>query len=172
MVKTAFGVLLLLVFSWAPVEARDGVRIVGSSAVLPFIQTVAENFAAAGNFPPSVEITGTGNGFRLFCAGIGFEHPDINATPRPITDAELAQCNQNGVGAITEMIIGLEGIVLANSNEAPQYDLTTAQIFAALAEEIEIGAEIKKNPFTIWNEIEPSLPSQSIGCQRLVLSRI
>jgi phosphate transport system substrate-binding protein len=135
---------------------------VGSSAVLPFVQTIAENFAATGQLPPSLEITGTGNGFRLFCAGIGFEHPDINATPRPMTDAELAQCQKNGVASIIEIAIGLDGIVLANAKDAPQYNFTTAQLFMALAEEIEIGGKIEKNPFIAWNEIDPSLPSQSI----------
>jgi phosphate transport system substrate-binding protein len=135
---------------------------VGSSAVLPFIETLAENFTAAGNIPPSLETTGTGNGFRLICAGIGFEHPDINVTPRPITDTEWAHCNQNGVTEIIEMTIGLEGIVLANYKTSAQYNFTTAQIFAALAEEIEVGGEIRKNPFSRWNDIDPNLPNQPI----------
>jgi phosphate transport system substrate-binding protein len=162
MMKNAIITVFFIILSWGSVEARDEVRIVGSSAVLPFIQTLAENFTAAGNLPPSLEITGTGNGFRLFCAGIGFEHPDINTTPRPMTDAELTQCRQNGVSLITEMIIGLDGIVVANLKDSPQHDFSTAQIFAALAAEIEVGGEIKKNPYSSWNEIDPSLPYQSI----------
>ncbi|MGD8891330.1 MAG: substrate-binding domain-containing protein [Desulfobacterales bacterium] len=162
MMKTTLFVLYIFLLNLGSAQARDEIRIVGSSAVLPFIQTVAENFSATGNLPPALEITGTGNGFRLFCAGIGYEYPDINATPRPMTDTEFAQCNTNGITSIVEMIIGLDGIVLANSKNSPQYDFTTSQIFTALAEEIEIGGEIKKNSFTSWNQIDPSLPSQSI----------
>jgi phosphate transport system substrate-binding protein len=162
MKKTAIVAFLLIALSVGSAEARDEVRIVGSSAVVPFIQTLAENFSAAGNQSPSVEITGTGNGFRVFCSGIGYEHPDISATPRPMTDAEMAQCKKNGVAEITEMIIGLDGLVLANIRTSPQYDFSTANLFAALAEEVEIGAEIKKNPHKKWNEIDSSLPDQSI----------
>jgi phosphate transport system substrate-binding protein len=162
MVKTVIILLILAFLTIGSAEARDEIRIVGSATVLPFVRTVTENFAAAGNFPPSVETTGTGNGFRLFCDGIGFEHPDINATARPMTKAEEAECSENGVTAIIEMVIGLDGLVFANSKKSPQYNFSTAQIFSALAERIEIGGEIKKNPFVTWNEIDPSLASQPI----------
>jgi phosphate transport system substrate-binding protein len=59
---------------------RQGLRIVGSSTVFPFVTTVAENFGARSGFPtPVVEATGTGGGMNLFCAGLGMTHPDFTA---------------------------------------------------------------------------------------------
>lgn len=162
MIKTAIITASIILLTIGSANARDEIRIVGSSTVLPFVRTVTEHFAAAGNVPPSVEITGTGNGFKLFCEGVGFEYPDINTTARPMTKAEFDRCNQNGVTSIIEIIIGRDGIAFANSKNSPQYNFSTAQIFSALAEKVEISGEIKKNPFTNWNEINPSLASQPI----------
>ena len=59
-------------------EARDEIRIVGSSTVFPFSTAVAEQFGKTSGFAtPVVESTGTGGGFKLFCAGVGVDHPDI-----------------------------------------------------------------------------------------------
>ena len=58
------------------VEARE-IRIVGSSTVYPFTTIVGETFAAEGNTAPVIESTGTGGGMKLFCAGVGDSHPDL-----------------------------------------------------------------------------------------------
>ena len=69
-------------------EARDQIRIVGSSTVFPFSTAVAEQFGKASNFStPVVESTGTGGGMKLFCSGIGEDHPDI--TERVAPDEEV-----------------------------------------------------------------------------------
>jgi len=62
------------------VAQRDEIRVVGSPEVLLYVQRVAQNFTLVSEFAaPSLEVTGTGNGSILFCDGIGFEYPDINA---------------------------------------------------------------------------------------------
>jgi hypothetical protein len=59
-------------------EARDQIRIVGSSTVFPFSTAVAEQFGRTSGFAtPVVESTGSGGGLKLFCAGVGVGHPDI-----------------------------------------------------------------------------------------------
>ena len=59
-------------------EARDQIKIVGSSTVYPFSTVVAEQFGKTTSFKtPVVESTGSGGGLKLFCAGIGVKHPDI-----------------------------------------------------------------------------------------------
>ena len=68
-----------------PLEAgaRDQIRIVGSSTVYPFATVVAEEFGRSTEFKtPIIESTGTGGGLKLFCAGIGVEHPDITNASR------------------------------------------------------------------------------------------
>ncbi|MGZ9089701.1 MAG: substrate-binding domain-containing protein, partial [Rhodoplanes sp.] len=64
-------------------QARDQIRIVGSSTVYPFTTTVAENFGKTTGFKtPVVESTGTGGGFKLFCEGVGVNTPDITNASR------------------------------------------------------------------------------------------
>ena len=53
-------------------SGRDHISIVGSSTVYPFSSTVAEQFGKTTKFKtPKVESTGSGGGFKLFCAGKG-----------------------------------------------------------------------------------------------------
>ncbi len=64
-------------------EARDQIRIVGSSTVYPFTTAVAEQFGkTSGMKTPVVESTGTGGGMKLFCAGVGESHPDATNASR------------------------------------------------------------------------------------------
>jgi phosphate transport system substrate-binding protein len=163
--KKSILLTVLIILSWINhvAAARDEIRIVGSPEVLPYAQRVAQNFTLITEFTaPSLEVTGTGNGFRLFCSGIGFEHPDINAASRRITDSELAKCKTNGVDLITEIIVGLDGIVLANSKAAKQYNFTTSQLFRAVAAEVASHGQIAKNTSVVWREIDSALPNVEI----------
>ncbi len=79
---------------------RDYISIVGSSTVYPFATVVAEQFGRKTSFKtPKVESTGSGGGLKLFCGGVGVEHPDIANSSRRITPSEIATCAQNGVDA-------------------------------------------------------------------------
>ncbi|MGQ9484880.1 MAG: PstS family phosphate ABC transporter substrate-binding protein [Desulfosoma sp.] len=148
------------------VQARDYIYIVGSSTVYPFSTAVAEQFGKAYGFKtPKVESTGTGGGFKLFCAGVGVEHPDISNASRAIKKSELETCAQNGVRELVEVKIGYDGIVLANSKKAPVMQLTRKDIFLALAAEIpdpKGGNTLVKNPHKTWKEVNSALPDQKI----------
>ena len=113
-------------------EARDQIRIVGSSTVFPFSTAVAEQFGKTSNFKtPVVESTGSGGGMKLFCSGIGLKHPDITNASRRIKSKEFSNCQKNGVTDIIEVLIGYDGIAFANSNEMPLYQFsksTPAQV--------------------------------------------
>lgn len=148
----------------SPAFARDYIRAVGSSTVYPFVSTAAEKFGQGGKFKtPIVESTGTGGGFKLFCAGEGDTHPDISNASRPITDSEKETCKQNGITHITEVPIGYDGIVIANSKSAAKFNLTKKQLFLALARELPgKDGKLVKNPNERWNSIDPSLPAQLI----------
>ena len=100
---------------WA---ARDHIDIVGSSTVYPLATVVAEHFGKGTHYKtPKVESTGSGGGLKLFCTGIGVEHPDITNSSRTIKDSELELCRRNGVTEITEVKIGYDGIAVANSRQ-------------------------------------------------------
>jgi phosphate transport system substrate-binding protein len=144
-------------------EARDQIRIVGSSTVYPFATVVAENFGKTSSFKtPVIESTGSGGGFKLFCAGVGDEHPDITNASRRMKKSEFEMCQKNGVQDIVEVRIGYDGIVLANSKAAPQLKLSREQIFMALAKEVPVNGEWVANPNKKWSDIDAALPAEDI----------
>jgi phosphate transport system substrate-binding protein len=144
-------------------DARDAIRIVGSAAVLPFAQTVSENFATHFDNPsPSIDVTGAGKGFRSFCSGIGYQYPDITVTARHISDNELAYCRENGVDAIVEIIVGLDVIALVNDIQSRPSNFTISQLYSALSAKIKRSGQIIKNPHRKWSDVDPNLPDNPI----------
>jgi len=145
-------------------EARDQIRVVGSSTVYPFATVVAEQFGKTSQFKtPVIESTGSGGGLKLFCSGVGVEHPDITNASRRIKQSEIDKCAKNGVNDITEIKVGYDGIVLANAKTAPVMKITKQQIFLALAKNIPDGkGGLKENDNMKWSDIDPSLPASKI----------
>jgi phosphate transport system substrate-binding protein len=143
--------------------ARDQIRIVGSSTVFPYTQAVAEQYSAAtGNPAPVVESTGTGGGMKIFCGGVGEEHPDITGASRAMKKSEYELCTQNGVESVTEVLLGYDGLSIAHAQSGPDLNLTKAQIFQALASEVEVDGQIVANPYKSWSDIDASLPNAPI----------
>ena len=145
-------------------EARDQIRVVGSSTVFPYSQAVAEQFAnATGMTAPVVESTGTGGGMKIFCQGIGPDHPDVTGASRAMKESEWELCVTNGVLDITEVQIGYDGLSIAVSRDNnADWGLTEKEIFTALAAEVPVNGEIVANPYTKWSEINPDLPDVAI----------
>ena len=159
-------VLFMVVSFGLANAARDYINIVGSSTVYPFATVVAEQFGKSTSYKtPKIESTGSGGGFKLFCAGVGVEHPDITNASRAIKKSEFDTCVANGVKEIVEVKIGYDGIVLANSKEAAPLKLTRKDIFLALAKDVPdpSGAEkLVPNPYKTWQDVNPALPAKSI----------
>jgi len=147
-------------------SARDYISIVGSSTVYPFSTVVAEQFGKTSKFKtPKVESTGSGGGIKLFCGGVGVQHPDITNASRPIKPSELEMCAANGVKDIVEVKIGYDGIVLAESKAAPGLPLSLRDIFLALAKQVPNpnGSEtLVPNPYKTWKDVNPKLPAETI----------
>ncbi|MCF6315857.1 MAG: substrate-binding domain-containing protein [Marinosulfonomonas sp.] len=160
--KLSAAVVLLVIA--APAVARDQINIVGSSTVFPFSTTVAERFGKSTDFKtPVVESTGSGGGLKLFCAGVGENFPDITNASRRIKSSEVALCASNGVTEIVEAMIGFDGIVLANSTEAAQMNLSLRDIFLALAKDVPTAdGKTEPNAYTTWNQVNPDLPAIKI----------
>jgi phosphate transport system substrate-binding protein len=154
----------LVALAASPAFARDEIRIVGSSTVYPFTTAVAESFAkATGMKTPVVESTGTGGGFKLFCAGAGADHPDFTNASRAIKKSEFETCVKNGVTDIVEIKVGFDGLTLASAVAGPDGKFTKQQIFMALAKQVpDKDGKLVDNPYTMWNEIDPSLPAEKI----------
>lgn len=145
-------------------SARDQIRIVGSSTVYPFTTAVAEQFGKSGaGKTPVVESTGTGGGFKLFCAGVGVNNPDLTNASRPIKKGEFEDCQRNGVKDIVEIKVGIDGLTIAHSKAGPPLKLTMAQIYLALAEQVpDKDGKLIANPYKNWSDIDPSLPNVKI----------
>lgn len=162
--KTLILGALGLVLAAGSAQARDQIRIVGSSTVYPFSTAVAETFGKTTKFKtPVVESTGSGGGLKLFCAGIGTEHPDMTNASRRIKQSEVERCGKNGVTGVTEIKIGYDGIVMANSKKSERMQITRKQIFLALAKDIPAGeGQLIPNPHKTWKDVDPSLPAVKI----------
>jgi len=145
--------------AWA--AARRNIHIVGSSTVYPFATSVAERFARANPTlrPPVIESTGTGAGMKLFCAGVGERFPDIENASRRMKASEARLCAQNGVTRVTEIQIGLDGIVLAGSTRTPAMAITTRDFYLALAA-TPFG---RPNRARTWHDVNPRLPNIPIS---------
>lgn len=147
----------------AAYAARDQIRIVGSSTVYPFTTTVAEQFAKKnGVKAPIVESTGTGGGIKLFCAGAGEDTPDAVNASRPMKEEEKKTCAENGVTNIVEVTVGIDAIVVAMSKEHPGINLTTNDIYRALAKYVFVNGGFIENTAKTWNEIRSDLPADKI----------
>ena len=177
--KIQLSTILVAAMSAASVmvDARDSVSVVGSSTVYPFATVVAERFGNSSSFKtPKIESTGSGGGLKLFCAGVGVEHPDITNASRRIKSSELKRCMDNGVEDVVEVQVGFDGIVIANSRESTPYKLSRKDIFLALAKDIpnpnkECGPDAQPasykdcliaNPYKTWKEVNPALPDEKI----------
>ena len=145
-------------------QARDQIRIVGSSTVYPFSTTVAEQFGRSTDFrTPIVESTGSGGGLKLFCSGVGDRYPDIANSSRRIKASEVSLCADNGISDIVEVKVGYDGIVIANSNENGRFDLSLRDVFLALAKDVPTdGNTLRPNPYTTWKDVNPALPATRI----------
>ncbi len=147
-------------------EARNQIRIVGSSTVFPFASKVVERFGRTTKFKtPVIESTGSGGGLKLFCAGIGVRHPDIANASRRIKKSEVARCAGNGVIDITEVKFGYDGIVIANARDGPELKLNKRHVFLALAKKVPgdaSGRILIDNPYRKWSDIDSALPDTRI----------
>ena len=150
-------------FVTSATHARDYVSIAGSSTVLPFATMVAE---AMGNDPrfktPVVESGGSSVGKKGVCEGIGTEFIDFGNASSRMKAKELAFCDKNGVD-LTEIKVGYDGIVVANSKKSGKLEISRAHLGMALTAEIpkEDGTWIL-NPYVKWSDIDASYPDLEI----------
>lgn len=157
-----------LALTVSSVNAREGnqISIVGSSTVYPFATIVAEKFGqSSGNPTPVIESTGTGGGMKLFCAGIGLEHPDVTNASRAMKSSEAEVCDSNGI-EYQEFVVGNDGLAFSNSNAAMQYKISIAHIYAALVNELPGGGtngnitNLQPNNLTTWDQVDAFVASK------------
>ena len=137
-------------------DARS-MRAVGSSTVYPFSKAVAERVARANPKlgTPIIESTGTGAGFKLFCAGVGSRFPDVSNASRRIKASEAKLCAANGVKQVTEIQVGLDGLAAGTAKSSALSNLTQRDIYMAIAK-TPFG---KPNRAKTWKDVNGKLPA-------------
>jgi phosphate transport system substrate-binding protein len=126
------------------------VEVDGSSTVFPIAEAIAEEFQR--DHPETrvtVGVSGTGGGFKRFCAG----EIHISDASRPIEDEERALCEQNGIG-FDEIRIAWDGLsVVTNPSNEFVACLTTDELKGVW----EPGSSINN-----WSQIRSGFPSKPL----------
>lgn len=124
----------------------------GSSTVAPLTSAAAEFFAEEEpGVNVSVATSGTGGGFEVFCQGT----TDVSNASRPISDDEIAICEENGI-EYTELTVARDALTVVTSAENDFITcLTTEQLATIWGPDAE-------GTITTWNQVDPSFPAEPI----------
>ncbi len=129
------------------------IPIDGSSTVFPITEAVAEEFGdlTGGNVRAVVGISGTGGGFKKFCAN----ETVISDASRPIKQKEADLCAAAGIEYI-ELPVAIDGLsVLVNPENDFVECLTVEQLNMIWKPESE-------GVVTMWNQVNPDWPAEEI----------
>ena len=133
-------------------QTRQEIRIDGSSTVYPITEAVAEEFMNGDTGTNvSVSVSGTGGGFRRFCAG----ETDISNASRPIKETEIAACRDAGVRYI-ELPVAYDALSIVVSQENDWLESLTVEELKLLWEPSAQGR------VTRWNQVRSSFPDTEI----------
>ncbi|MCX7670740.1 MAG: substrate-binding domain-containing protein [Anaerolineae bacterium] len=144
-------------------EARDQLQIAGSSTVLPYATIVAEAFGENFGFKtPVVEGGGSGAGRKKLCEGVGENTIDIANSSSRITKGDIELCQKNGVTEIMEVRIGYDGIVFASDVNGPEFALTPADVYNAIAAKVVKDGALVDNASKSWKDVNAALPDQPL----------
>ena len=151
--------------------ARENVSIAGSSTVLPFATVIAEQLGKNPNYKtPVVESGGSSVGKKGVCDGTGTKYIDIGNASSRMKTKELKYCDKNKV-KVTEIKVGYDGIVVANSKKGTQLNISKADLAKALTAKIPACVASNSNvncdkwvdnPYKKWSDINPALPNLDI----------
>lgn len=134
-------------------NVSGNVTVDGSSTVFPIAEAMAEEFQKANsNVRVTVGSSGTGGGFKKFCAG----ETDISNASRPIKPSEVELCQKGNVEYI-ELPVSFDGLsVVVN----PQNNFAQCLKVDELKKMWEPAAQGK---VTNWSQIRSGFPNQRLG---------
>ena len=138
----------------AEAPAEDVMILIdGSSTVAPITSAVAEEFQRENpNVRVPVGISGTGGGFKKFCAG----ETDIQDASRPIKASEAEECAANGIKYI-ELPVAYDGMaVMVNPANDWTECLTVEELNNVWRPEAE---DVVMN----WSQVRADFPDRTLG---------
>jgi phosphate transport system substrate-binding protein len=136
-------------------DALSGtITIDGSSTVYPITEIVAEEFQLANSgVQVPVAFSGTGGGFKKFCAG----ETDINDASRPIKaddGGEGVACETNDVDYV-ELQVAIDGLtVVVNPDNAFVTCLTVDELVTIY------GPDSPKD--LLWSDVNAAFPAEAV----------
>jgi phosphate transport system substrate-binding protein len=140
----ALGLATLTLSGLADAEV---IQIDGSSTVYPVTEAVAEEYQSGGGEKVTVGISGTGGGFKRFCR----DETDISNASRPILEAEMAACAQNGIKYI-ELPVAYDALTVVVNKANDFVDHLT------VAELKKMWGPDAQGKVTSWKQIRDSFP--------------
>ncbi|MFP4213462.1 MAG: PstS family phosphate ABC transporter substrate-binding protein [Desulfohalobiaceae bacterium] len=159
----SLGLLAAVLLLALPAQARDEIKIVGSSTVYPFASYVTEEFGSTTQYStPVIESTGSGGGYKLFTEGVGMDTPDVSNASRRMKPSEFDRGQKNGVKEIHEVLIGYDGISVCQHVDNESMDLSKKDLLLAVAEKVPQDGKLVDNPYEYWDEVNPDLPHREI----------
>ena len=141
--------------SCAQVQSQESqnIKIDGSSTVYPITDAIAKEYQNTHPKKASitVEFSGTGGGFKKFCAG----ETDISNASRPIRPEEMEACNKAGI-RYYELPVAFDALtVVVNSKNDWAKDITVEELK-------KIWEPAAQGKITRWNQIRPNWPNRPL----------
>ena len=141
----------------AEAEAGGGVSgdvmVDGSSTVFPISEAMAEEFMGANSESRvTVGVSGSGGGFKKFCAG----ETDISNASRPIKESEIEICQEAGIDFV-ELPVAFDGLSVVVNKEND---------WAACLKPEELGkmwAPEAEGAISNWNQIRADFPDTELS---------
>ncbi len=134
-------------------ELSGDISVDGSSTVFPITEAMAEEFGIAtdGNVRITVGVSGTGGGFKKFCAG----ETHISDASRPIKQSEIDLCAEAGIEFI-ELPVAIDGLsVMVNPANDFVECMTVEELRTVWAPEAE-------DVVTKWSQVRAGWPEEDI----------
>lgn len=127
------------------------ITIDGSSTVYPISEAVAEEFQLRHRARVTIGVSGTGGGFKKFCAG----ETTIIGASRPIRASEAAACARSGVDYV-ELPVAYDGIAVVVHPDNDWVDqLSVAELRRMWQPEAQ--GRIKR-----WNQVRADWPDADL----------
>jgi phosphate transport system substrate-binding protein len=127
------------------------VRADGSSTVFPLTEAAAEMFQAEQRgVQVTVAQSGTGGGFKKFCAG----ETDLSNASRPIKDEEKSACDKARI-KYSEFRVANDALTVVVNKDNNWVDCLTV---AQLKKIWEPNSKV-----TTWNQVDPKFPNEKLA---------
>jgi len=126
------------------------VKTDGSSTVFPITEAIAEEYMKKNSGAKiTIGISGTGGGFKKFCAGKTY----VNNASRPIKSKEIKLCASNNIEYL-KIPVAYDGItVVINPKNTWATKISTKQLKLLWKSDSKISK---------WNDLDPSWPDRKI----------